>query len=858
MESRLWRDGIIYLNFKFCILIFKLFFMDYGLTEQNISTDLVVSIDSWMIFLLWAVAAAAVLVVVRVVIKRIAARSKYFDHCLYLVRLPKEKPKDQDKEATVQQLREEIARGETIFAAIGGLRPQRGFKAWLLGRSDHFSFEIVASQKKISFYVVAPREMGRYLEQQIHAHYPEAVVEETEDYNIFTPRGEAVAGYLKTKRDFFFPLKTYNKMETDPMNSIINVMSKLGPDEGLAVQYIARSAKGSWHRKAVEVVRKSHELNSIKKALRMRGLNKIFFGIGELFKAAKPPTPDSLEARRRLTAMEEETLKLVEEKNAKAGLDVNLRVVASASNKGQVRLYLDNMASAFSQYNYYEYGNSFRNRLAAGNTQKVIKDFIYRRFDGNASFLLNTEELASMFHFPLRTAETPNILWLLAKHAPAPTNIPEEGIVLGQNIYRGEVKDVRVKRADRRRHAYIIGKSGVGKSMLLAGMAVQDIANGEGVCVIDPHGDLIKDILARIPPERAEDVILFSPADIERPLALNLLEFDPRYPEQKTFVINEMIKIFDKLYDLKATGGPIFEQYMRNAMLLIMSDPESGSTLMEIPKVLADPDFRKMKLQKCADPTVVDFWKKEAEKAGGEAALANIVPYITSKLTSFISNDTMRPIIGQQASSFNLRDVMDKRKILLVDLTKGLIGEMNAYLLGMILVGKILMAALSRADMPAETRKDFYLYIDEFQNFTTDSICSILSEARKYSLNLIIAHQYLGQLIKGQDTSIKDAVFGNVGTWMLFKIGSGDAEIMEKEFAPVFNQYDLINIDKYTVYVKLLIDNTASRPFSMTTPWPLPGIERDDMPAKIKSLSRLKFGQDRNVIEAEIRRRVKI
>ncbi|MDP2766331.1 MAG: TraM recognition domain-containing protein, partial [Candidatus Methanoperedens sp.] len=290
-----------------------------------------------------------------------------------------------------------------------------------------------------------------------------------------------------------------------------------------------------------------------------------------------------------------------------------------------------------------------------------------------------------------------------------------------------------------------------------------------------------------------------------------------------------------------------------------MSDPESGSTLMEIPKVLADADFRRMKLERCKDPTVVVFWRKEAEKAGGEAALANVVPYVTSKLTSFISNDTMRPIIGQQKSSFNLRDIMDRKKILLVDLSKGRVGEMNAYLLGMILVGKILMSALSRTDIPQEQRKDFYLYIDEFQNFTTDSICSILSEARKYNLNLIIAHQYLGQLVAhGKDTTIRDAVFGNVGTWILFKIGSEDAEVMDKEFAPVFNKYDLINIERYTAYVKLLIDNTASRPFSMATDWPLPGAYNPETANKIKSLSRLKYGQDRNVIEAEIMRRARL
>jgi hypothetical protein len=297
---------------------------------------------------------------------------------------------------------------------------------------------------------------------------------------------------------------------------------------------------------------------------------------------------------------------------------------------------------------------------------------------------------------------------------------------------------------------------------------------------------------------------------------------------------------------------------MRNAMLLIMSDPESGSTLMEIPKVLADASFRNLKLSRCSDPTVVDFWRKEAEKAGGDAALANVVPYVTSKLTSFISNDMMRPIIGQQKSSFNLRDIMDSSKILLVSLPKGIVGELNAYLLGMIIVGKILMAALSRADLASADRKDFYLYIDEFQNFTTDSVCQILSEARKYGLGLIMAHQYIGQLTKKGDNAIKEAVFGNVGTIMSFKVGSEDAEFLKKEFSPVFNEYDLMNIEKYTAYVKLLIDNSTSRPFSMKTPWPLAGEERDDMPGKLKHLSRMKYGEPREKVEAAILERSKI
>ncbi|HAM88955.1 MAG: hypothetical protein US83_C0002G0055 [Candidatus Falkowbacteria bacterium GW2011_GWC2_38_22] len=816
-----------------------------------------------IILIIVALAVFVFLLIAKIIIRKIMAKNRFFDHVVYLIKLPKDKPGDQEREVTVQQLHEEIAKGETIFSSIGGLRAQKGFMPWFFGRNDHFSFELVASRKKIAFYAVTPREMGRYLEQQVHAHYPSAVIEEVDDYNIFRPDSAVLAGYQKTKRNLIFPIKTYNKMETDPMNSIINVMSKLEDGEGLAIQYLVRSAKPAWHSEAGKVTAGIHRGETMKEALRNVDRNFFVMVLSEIAKAAKPEKAEDKQKKMnmqtpRLTQMEEEMLKGIEEKNSKAGLDVNIRIIVSAKNKGQAHLYLDNLASAYSQYNRYEYGNSFNNKIIIKKQHKLINDFIYRRFESGIGFLLNTEELASLFHLPLKTSETPNILWLMAKHAAAPTNIPDEGLLLGKNVYRNQSSNIRIKRADRRRHTYIIGKSGTGKSKLIASMAIQDILNGEGVCVLDPHGDLITDIIDRIPPERAEDVIVFSPADMERPLALNLMEFDERYPEQKTFVINEMIKIFDKLYDLKSTGGPIFEQYMRNAMLLIMGHVESGSTLMEIPKILSDPEFRKMKLEKCPDPTVVDFWKKEAEKAGGDAALANVVPYVTSKLTQFISNDTMRPIIGQQKSSFNLRNVMDKQKILLVDLSKGRIGEMNAFLLGMILVGKILMSSLSRADISEETRKDFYLYIDEFQNFTTDSICSILSEARKYGLNLIIANQYLGQLSQKQDTSIKDAVFGNVGTMLAFKIGSDDAEYLAKEFSPVFNQFDLINIEKYTAYVKLLIDNTASRAFSMATLYPLPGIVREGMSGKIRTLSRLKFGQDRNVIEAEIRRRARL
>ncbi|MCK5416132.1 DUF87 domain-containing protein, partial [Candidatus Parcubacteria bacterium] len=691
--------------------------MNYGIPKEKNQILSNLMNNDWSIILLFLVVIIGLFLfflILRIIIKSQAIKNRHINTSIFLVRLPKERPGDKEKEFTVQSLREEIAKGETIFASIGGLRAERGLKSWLFGRSDNFSFEIVAYKKKIMFYVTVPSSSGRYIEQQIHAYYPDASVEEVSDYNIFSPTSKIVVGSLMTKRDHIFPLKTYEKQEVDPMNGIVNVMSKLNKDEGIAVQYVVRSSIASWHKKSTRIAREAQKERSLSLALSKNGTESFFNFVGEIAKSANP----SLEKKdnfnnpiqqKTLTAMEEEALKLIEEKNSKAGLDVNIRVVVAAQDNIKAQLYLDNLGSAFSQYNYYEYGNNFNSKIIIGG-KKVIQDFIYRRFDEKKSFLLNTEELTSLFHFPLKTAETPNIEWLSARHAPAPNDIPNEGILLGHNVFRGQKKDIRIKREDRRRHMYVVGKSGGGKSQFIAGMAIQDIINGEGVCVLDPHGDLVEDIVNRIPPERAEDVIVFSPADLERPLALNLIEFDERYPEQKSFVINEMISIFDKLYDLKSTGGPIFEQYMRNALLLIMSDPESGSTLMEIPKVLADAKFRNMKLEKCSDPTIVDFWRKEAEKAGGDAALANVVPYITSKLTQFISNDTMRPIIGQQKSSFQMRDIMDKQKILLIDLSKGAIGEMNAFLLGLILIGKILMASLSRTDISTENRKDFYLY----------------------------------------------------------------------------------------------------------------------------------------------------
>lgn len=785
---------------------------------------------------------------------------------ILLISVPKENSRNNSnnqQEEVGKKIQEEIGVAENIFALIGGLAAQKGPKHWLFGRTDHFSVEIVALGGKIYFYMAVPESLVDTIAQQIHASYPHSLIEIVEDYNIFSPTGAIMGTYLRLQRAFVFPIKTYHQNDSDALNTFTNTLSKLGEGEAAAIQFVVRSAHGRWHDVSIKVARHLQDGKSLGAALGSVGLGNFFDKLGlfavAIFRLIIPNKKSenlketSSKPLQQLSPMQQEVVKGIEEKASRAGLDVNIRVVVSAANKIAAGRHLDNLVNAFSQFNYYKYGNVFtKPRWVKQN--KLISDFIQRSWFKKYNLILNAEEMASLWHLPLASSETPNIHWLEARKAPPPLNVPDAGIVLGENIYRGLRTVIKMNNEDRARHMYIIGKSGTGKSVLLSNMVIQDIKNGEGICVIDPHGDLVDAVLEHVPKERAEDVIYFDPSDTERPIGLNMLEFNN--PEQKTFVVNEMISIFDKLYDLKASGGPMFEQYMRNAMLLMMEDAESGSTLLEVPKVLADVSFRKYKLSKCVNPVVKDFWEKEAEKAGGEASLANMVPYLTSKLTPFVSSDLMRPIIAQQKSSFNFREIMDTRKILLIKLAKGKIGDMSANLLGMVIVGKLLMAALSRVDLPEEQRNNFFLYIDEFQNFTTDSIAIILSEARKYRLCLTVAHQYINQLVKGNNTNVRDAVFGNVGTLAAFRIGPEDGDFMAKQFAPVFNQYDLVNVPKYNAYIKMLIDNQNPPAFNLT---PYPPIAGDkSIPIKIKELSRLKYGRDRAVVESEILQRMRL
>ncbi|MDQ7021298.1 MAG: TraM recognition domain-containing protein [Candidatus Dojkabacteria bacterium] len=476
---------------------------------------------------------------------------------------------------------------------------------------------------------------------------------------------------------------------------------------------------------------------------------------------------------------------------------------------------------------------------------------------------MNVEELATLYHFPNKNVQTPYIQWLLSKKAPAPdyvtSKFDDDLLYIGKNKFRGGSKEVFLKPEDRLRHLYVIGQTGAGKSGFMGGCMIRDIKMGHGCAFIDPHGSDAEKILQQIPPERVEDVVFFDPSDIERPMGLNMLEFET--DAQRTLVINEMLNIFDTLYDLKRTGGPMFEQYFRYGIMLLTEDVESGATLMEVPKIFVDDDYRNYKLSKTNNQEIIDFWTKQAEKAGGEASLKNIAPYVVSKLASFLSNAYVRPIVAQQKSSIDFRDIMDSGKILIAKLSKGKIGDFNMSLLGMTLIGKLLVAALGREDVPEDQRLPFYLYIDEFQNFLTDGINIILSEARKYKLALTLGHQFVGQLTRtGNDTKIRDAIFGNVGNKMIFRVGADDAEFLKKQFDGHFEEDDLKQVENFTYFSKILVDGKPATPFTLRSYYgesiyDMVGDSSPELADIIRQISRLKYGKDRDLVEAEIKQR---
>ncbi|MFA6131507.1 MAG: type IV secretion system DNA-binding domain-containing protein [Patescibacteria group bacterium] len=790
-------------------------------------------------------------------LRRVHGRTGGLELVVLQISIPKfRRAEEATKEINIEQIRQQVAIAESLFAAVGGLKAQKKFKHWLFGRTDEMAFEIVAKDKMIYFYVAIPKFLQSRLEEQISAVYSDAHLEQVEDYNIFSPTGTVAGMYLTFKRPVGFPIKTYQKMETDPLNALTNALSKIEDGEGVVIQYVVRSARASWRKKGLAVAKSLQQGASFDEAMAGHTPGKSKDGFFSFLK--NEPTKPQQEQSFRVSSTTEEAIKSIEQKASKAGMDANIRLIVSTPSPERAEATLANLFTAFSQYSTYQFGNAF-GKAVPRSKERMVRRFIYRTFEERYKVVLNTEEMASLWHLPLPTTETPNIQWMAARRGAAPSEIPgpaEENIFLGSNFYRGKKTPIYIKKGDRQRHMYLIGKSGTGKTEFMTSMILQDIKNGSGVCVIDPHGDLVDRIAGSIPKERVDDVIIFDPADTDRPVGLNMLE--AKTEDQKDFVCQEMVSIFYKLVTDPSMIGPMFEHQMRNVMLTLMADEENPGTLAEIPRMFTDQEYADQWIAKLKDPMVRNFWDKEMAKTS-DFHKSEMLGYLISKVGRFVENEMVRNIIGQSHSSFDFREIMDNNKILLVKLSKGLVGEINANLLGLIIVSKLQMTALGRANMDESLRKDFYLYIDEFQNFVTNSIATILSEARKYRLCLVMAHQYLNQLVDNQGKAeVRDAVLGNVGTTFVARVGPEDTEILQKIYEPYFSGYDLINSEKFTWYTKMIVDNTAVKPFTLSTFNKNLPRGNPELKKAIFELSRLKYGRDKALVNAEIMERANL
>ncbi len=723
-----------------------------------------------------------------------------------------------------------IDAAEQMFASFASLR--KGGRLSFLTSQPHISFEIVGMPEDIRFYVNTPNKLRDFVEKQINGAYPEAEIKEVEssnftregyslgnEYNIFPKEGKVAFASLKLKSSNYLPIKVFKDLPTDPLSSITSVLAKMSHGEGAAIQIILSPADSKWKKLGRTYISKTKKAESNPET------------------AKYSADPKELEG--------------IENKIGKPGFDLVIRIVVSSITIESAQAHLNNIVNSFSQFDGL---NSFTK-----NSHRFkglfMHDFIYRYIPirGQTSVLTN-EELSTVFHFPNKSVETPHIHWVTAKRAPAPAQISQSGLFLGRSKYRGVDKPIYIDIDDRRRHMYVIGKTGTGKSEFLKAMIMQDIKNGEGLAVIDPHGDLIDDILKLMPSKRSEDVILFDPSDTQRPMGFNML--DAKTEEQKHYVVSSIIGLMYKLFDPHQTGiiGPRFEHAIRNAMLTVMY--EQGSTFVEVVRALTDASYVQELLPKVTDPIIRRYWTDQIAQTS-DFHKSEVLDYIVSKFGRFVTNKMIRNIIGQSFSSFDFRQVMDEGKILLINLSKGKIGEENSNFLGLILVPKILVAAMSRQDMPIDQRRDFFLYVDEFQNFATPDFAQILSEARKYRLNLIVANQFIGQM----EEEVKNAIFGNVGSVLAFRVGVTDANYLQHEFQPTFSEADLINVERFNTYVKTIVRGEPVTPFSMDLTRDMSAEKKLANPRVselIRELSRLKYGRDAAVVEAEVAKRAKL
>ena len=743
---------------------------------------------------------------------------------------------------------EVLSEAQTMYNIIASTAT-KGFKTKLYGQR-HISFEIVASDGLVRYYAVVPAVLTETIKQAISAAYPAARLEEVEMENIFSQQGKiqgVIGGEFELKKDYFYPIATYQESRRDAARALLDALSGVERGDGAAIQIMFRPAPENWFLKSnekVESIRKGKGKKSNNAAVALDIMEALW----------KPPTyglKNSNTDLPQLTALENEEIQAIEDKTKYPGYEVLTRVVASSSTASKSQAILQSIVSAFSLFDSPRY-NGFKFNMT-NNIEELVTSYIFRFFPQSINHnILNSVELSTIFHLPNQNSiPTGKIERQRIRQVDGPTEPMKEGLLIGVNEFRGVEKQIRLGINDRRRHTYIIGQTGMGKSKLLENLAYQDIMDGKGFCFIDPHGDSAEELLGMIPQSRMDDVIYFNPSDTENPLGFNI--FEASGPEEMDFVISETNSMLKSLYDPGNTGvvGPRMENIVRNAALLLMSDPDGG-TFMDIPKVLVDPEFAKQKIKHLRNQRAIDFWTKEWPASQRSNDAGELVSWVVSKWAPFESG-LINNIIGQKKSAFNIREVMDNNKILLVNLSKGKLGEAAAKLLGMVFVMKFQAAAMSRADIPEDERKDFCLFVDEFQNFATDSFESILSEARKYRLNLILANQFTTQL----KDSIKDAIFGNVPNKIVGRVGIDDAEVLQKAFTPTFTAEDLTKTPNYNSITTVLVNGFPSAPFTMKLLPPI-GRSNSEIREGLRKYSASKYGRPRAIVEDEIRKRLSV
>ena len=777
--------------------------------------------------------------------RRILREQKNYERGLKMVILqiqlpPPSEDIDLGSRDTRDVTEENISKAQTLYSIIASTL-KKDFKSKFYGQR-HFSFEIVGSQGLIHFYAAVPVAMVDVVKQAVVSAYPSSRLEEVSEQSIFSPIGKisgTIGGELSLKENYAYPIATYQEVKRDAIQSLLNALSSLDKGDGAGIQILIRPADPSWRKSAAAIA--NHKRSG--KSTGGSG-SKAFSFINTI--SGTPAGESKSEAPKEVSNLDQSISDAMEAKVHYPGFEVLIRVVASSNISQKAQTILNNIVASFALYDLPG-KNGFKYTVAR-DMERFVTAYILKFFPPeNDKNILNSVELATLFHFPDRmSTPTSQLERQDSKQVDGPRNMPETGMLLGYNLFRGVKKPIRLSIGDRQRHMYVVGQTGTGKSTFLENLALQDMLAGTGFAFVDPHGDVSDRLLGMVPKERADDVIYFSPAETDYPMGLNLFEFNS--PDQKDFLVQEALNMLYKLYDPQHQGimGPRYEHLFRNAALTVMADP-AGGTFIDIPKLFRDPQFVKQKLQYVTDMNVLEFWQKEVPQSQRSNEFGEVTSWFVSKFGAFLSNEMMRNIIGQTKSAFNLREVMDDGKILLVNLSKGKLGDLNSKLLGMVFVMKFQAAAMSRANIPESERRDFCLYVDEFQNFSTDSFATIMSEARKYHLNLIVANQFTTQL----SDEIRDAVFGNMGTIVSFRVGQNDVDILSKYYQPLFDGEDLLRVPNYNAIIRTMINGVPTQPFSMASMPPL-GEPNGELEKALKQLSAAKYGQPKATVEAEI------